>query len=186
MITVTVRLQHNISLSEEEDSKYLRWIAVNIFTKGFSLFGTLRSLPWCCWCELGTCAILIQNSKHIWKWLMVYTFPPTYPLLPSKWWKSQQEGPAWPRRPWLGPVSSWNMFPIKFTSNTLLTIRSEWVSWLGSHNEVFQNCLLVVVQDDATGARGSSPPSPHRDPDAEEVTGWTDQHLLPSQVLRLT
>ena len=65
-------------------------------------------------------------------------------------------------------------------------IRSEWMSWLGSHNEVFQSCLLVVVQDDATGARGISPPSPHRDPDAEEVTGWTDQHLLPSQAPQLT
>ena len=45
---------------EEEDSQYLRWIAVNIFTKGFSLFGTLRSLPWRCWCELGTCAIFMK------------------------------------------------------------------------------------------------------------------------------
>ena len=72
------------------------------------------------------------------------------------------------------------------SSPQILNIRSEWVSGLGSHNEVFQNCLLVVVQDDATGARGSSPPSPHRDPDAEEVTGWTDQHFLLGQVPQLT
>ena len=139
---MTVRLQHNIFLSEEEDSKYLRWIAVNIFTKGFSLFGTLRSLPWRCWCELGTCAISIWNSKHIGIWLMVYTFPPTYPLLPSKWWKSQQEGPAWPRRPWLGPVSSWNMFLIKFTSNTLHSIWEGVMAWKSQWSlpELFVGC----------------------------------------------
>jgi len=47
----------------QQVGNHVRWITVNIFTKGFSLFGTLRSLPWCCWCELGTLCCQASDGK---------------------------------------------------------------------------------------------------------------------------
>ena len=41
----------------------------------------------------------------------------TYPVIPSRQWRGQGEGQAWPRRPWLGPTrpsSSWKKSVIIF------------------------------------------------------------------------